>query len=120
LQESRTLVLEYLSLVARAEVVLKEYHFLKEYSSYGMKIAKKGAKDTAGGEPSVMEEEFIWLVFKEHMRPNLSRIRAPSSIKVLLQMCWCSNPESRWDMALTNSTLRKELVLLRKGDESPV
>jgi hypothetical protein len=33
LEESGTLVLEYLSLLARAEVFLKEYHFLKEYSS---------------------------------------------------------------------------------------
>jgi hypothetical protein len=85
----------------------------------GMKIAKKGAKGAAE-DPAVMEEEFIRLVFKEHVRPNLCGLRAPSSIKELLQMCWSSNPKSRWDMALTNSTLRKELDLLRKGDGSPV
>jgi serine/threonine protein kinase len=81
------------------------------------KNTKKRAK-TADEDPAKIEEKFIRLVFKEHKRPDLSRLRAPPSIKELLPMCWSSNPEYRCDMALTNSTLRKELIMLSKGDES--
>lgn len=54
-------------------------------------------------------------VFEEEQWPALTPLRAPPSIKDILPF---SNPEYRCDMATVSRTLRQELVMPRRGDES--
>lgn len=63
-------------------------------------------------------EEFAEEVFVRNKRPELKEVRAPPSIKELLPMCWHGIPEYRCDMSVLSAVLRRELMLLRKGDES--
>lgn len=63
-------------------------------------------------------QDFAQQVFGKAERPTLVRLRAPPSIKDLLPYCWNNNPEYRCDMGTVNRSLRRELILLRKGDES--
>jgi hypothetical protein len=63
-------------------------------------------------------EEFAVDVFQNGQRPDVDLLRAPKSIKELLPFCWDDNPQYRYDMANVNLTIRKELILLRRGDES--
>lgn len=62
--------------------------------------------------------KFAAEVFEAGQRPNVNHMRAPPSIKELLPFCWDENPQYRHDMANVNLSLRKELILLRRGDES--
>jgi hypothetical protein len=78
-------------------------------------IGLRRAFDFSSGSSS---EEFAADVFEMGQRPNVDSIRAPRSIKALLPFCWDENPQYRFDMANVNLTLRRELVLLRRGDES--
>jgi serine/threonine protein kinase len=68
--------------------------------------------------PATTSEEFAVQVFHNAERPSIDDIRAPPSIKALLPFCWNDNPQYRYDMANVNLTLRRELILLRNGDES--
>jgi len=63
-------------------------------------------------------EEFSERIFKQGQRPDVKHIRAPTSIKELFEFSWNPNPEYRYSMENINLILRKELILLRKGDES--
>lgn len=78
-------------------------------------IGLRRAFDFSSGSSS---EEFAADFFEMGKRPNVDSIRAPLSIKALLPFCWDENPQYRFDMANVNLTLRRELVLLRRGDES--
>ena len=98
------------------EMIALERAFSFVYRECAHNTKKRGKQ--AAGDEMVMEEEFARLIFEEDRRPNLTGIRAPPSIKELFPLCWSSNPEYRCDMSIINNTLRKELILLRKGDES--
>ncbi|KAG7367596.1 serine/threonine protein kinase [Nitzschia inconspicua] len=78
-------------------------------------IALRRAFDFCSGSNS---EEFAAGVFGACQRPNLEYVRAPLSIKELLPLCWNENPQYRHDMFNVNLIVRKELSLLRSGDES--
>jgi hypothetical protein len=67
---------------------------------------------------AAMEVEFARRVFGDNERPPLDRLRAPPAIREILPSCWHGQPEYRFDMATVNVALRKELILLRRGDES--
>jgi serine/threonine protein kinase len=78
-------------------------------------IALRRAFDFCSGSNS---EEFAVDIFQNKKRPAVDLIRAPKSVKELLPFCWDANPQYRYDMTNVNLTIRKELILLRRGDES--
>ena len=57
-------------------------------------------------------------VIKYDVRPDLDTIRAPPSIKALLPLLWHPHAQYRCNMRSASLALRKELILLRRGDES--
>jgi serine/threonine protein kinase len=105
---------------ARTEVWQgKPYNASVDVYSFGVvlfeMISLRHAYDFCTAEDS---GQFALEIFDRDQRPPLARLKAPPSIKDVLPFCWNNSPEYRWDMATVNQTLRQELILLRKGDES--
>ncbi|KAL3921844.1 MAG: hypothetical protein SGILL_002536 [Bacillariaceae sp.] len=63
-------------------------------------------------------QELATQVVSNDVRPDLDLIRAPPSIMGLFPTLWHPNAHYRCDMASANLCMRKELILLRRGDES--
>lgn len=95
------------------------YNSACDVYSFGVVFYEMIALTRAFGDCDATDSnELATQVVTNAVRPDLEIIRAPPSIKGLFPNLWHPNPQYRCDMASANLCIRKELILLRRGDES--
>jgi serine/threonine protein kinase len=63
------------------------------------------------------EEQFAKAVFDNGKRPP-TKAGIRKTCKAILERGWCHNAKDRLDISTINGMLRKEVIALRKGDDS--
>lgn len=106
--------------LAPTEVWTKSpYNHAADVYSFGIVLFEMLALIRAYDERDALNStELAAQVVKNDARPELDSIRAAPSIKALFPNLWHPNAQYRCDMPSANLTMRKELILLRRGDES--